>query len=125
MTEFVGEDHGERGFVGQHIKQATADHDGVPDGERFQRRGEQYTATDIALQIDVIGDHQVVDHGQEDLIHVAGRRQQTDLLQALNRVIFSLALPHALGDHGRRVGAPHRSDLSPQKRPAENPPESG
>ena len=47
VTEFVGEDHGERSFVGQHIQQAAADHDGMPDGERFQRRGEQDTATDI------------------------------------------------------------------------------
>ena len=100
----MGQDHGERGFVGQHIEQAATDHDGVPDGERFQRRSEQDAAADVGLQIDVIGDQQIVDHGLKDLVDLAGRGQQTDFLQALDRVIFGLAFPHALGDHGSGVG---------------------
>ena len=33
VTEFVGENHGQRGFIRQHVEQAATDHDGVTDGE--------------------------------------------------------------------------------------------
>ncbi len=73
------------------------------------------------LHIDVIGDQQIVDHGLQDLVHFAGRRQQADFLQTLDGVVFGLALPHALGDHGSRVGG-HVALIFYGLR--ENPPES-
>src|SRR6202035_348730 len=71
VTEFVGQDHRQRRLIGQYIQEAATDHDGVPDGERFQRRGEQDPAADVGLQIDVVGHQQIVDHSLQNFIDFA------------------------------------------------------
>ncbi len=40
VRQFLREHRGEAGFVGQHVEQAAAEHDGVADGERFESAGE-------------------------------------------------------------------------------------
>jgi hypothetical protein len=39
---------------------AAAHHDGVADGERLQGRGQQHPAADLQLQIDLVGDGEIV-----------------------------------------------------------------
>ena len=52
------------------------------------------------LNVEVVGDHHVVDHGLQHLVDFAFRREQADLLQAVNHVDFSLTFPGALGFDG-------------------------
>src|SRR5205814_8478973 len=56
----------------------------------------QYAATHVRNDFKIIGDDQVVDHGLQNLVHVAQGREQTDFLQMVQCVIFRWPLPHAL-----------------------------
>ena len=97
VAEFMSQNHRQRGFIGKHIEQAAADDDGMADGEGFQGRRQQNAAMNVSLQIDVVGDEQVVDDGCQDLVDFAGGREQADFLEPLDGVLFGLLLPHALG----------------------------
>ena len=96
VAEFVGQSHGQGAFIGKDVQQAAADHDGVADGERFERRGQQHAASHVRNNLKIVGDDQVVDHGLQNLVHVALGREQSDFLQMIERVVFGRALPHAL-----------------------------
>ena len=96
VAEFVGQRHRQRTFIGKHVKQAAADHDGVADSEGFQRRSQQNPAADVRNDLKIVGDDQVVDHGLQNLVHIAQGREQADFLQMVERVVFGCALPHAL-----------------------------
>ncbi len=104
VAEFVGQHHGQGSFVGKHVEQAAADDDGVADGERLQGRGQQDAAVDVSLQVDVVGDQQIVDDGSQNLVDFSRRSEQADFLQALDGVLFRLPFPHALGHDGSGVG---------------------
>src|ERR1700726_949802 len=71
--------------------------------EGLERRGKQHAAPDLGLNVEVIGDHHVVDDGLEHLVDLALRRDQADLLQAVNHVDLSLTFPGALGFDGSSV----------------------
>ena len=104
VTQFVRHHHRQRGFVGQHIKQAAAHHDGVADGERFQRRGQQDARADFGVSMfEIVGDDQIVDDRLQNLVDFAFRRDQANLLQALDGVVFRLALPQTLALDRRRI----------------------
>ena len=55
------------------------------------------------MNVEVIGDHHVIDDGLEHLVDFALRRDQADLLQAINHVDLSLPFPGALGFDGGSV----------------------
>jgi len=59
----------------------------------------------VSLQVNVVGDQQIVDNRRENLVDLAGRRQQANLLQAVYGVFFGLLFPHALGDNRRGIGS--------------------
>ncbi len=99
----MGQNGGQRSFVGQHVQHAAADEDGVSHGEALDRRGQQDAAADFGLNVDVIGDFQVIDDRVEDAVDFTGSGQQAAALQALDDVVFGLTLPGALGRHGRQV----------------------
>src|ERR1700730_1542265 len=75
----------------------------MANGEGLERRGQQHAALDIGLYVEFIGDHHVVDDGLEHLVDFAFRRNQADLLQAVNYVDLSLTFPGALGFDGSSV----------------------
>src|SRR5258708_33048976 len=75
----------------------------MANGEGLERRGQQHAALDLGLNVEVIGDHHVVDDGVEHLVDSAFRRDQADLLQAVNHVDLSLTFPGALGFDGGSV----------------------
>src|SRR5437588_640568 len=105
MAQFVRQNQRQRSFVWKNIEQTTADDNGVSDRERLQGRGQQNAAMEVALQVDVVGDQQIVHHRGHDLIHFAWGCQQPDFLQAFDGILFCLLLPHALCDHGRGIGS--------------------
>src|SRR5208282_5175621 len=63
VREFVGKNHGQRRFVGQHVDHASAHDDGMTNGEGLERRGHQYAAAYVGLNIEVIGDYHNVEDG--------------------------------------------------------------
>ena len=78
-------------------------HDGVADREGLERRSQKARASNFGLNIKIISDDEVVDDCGENLVDIAGRRQQTNLLEALHGVVFRLVLPHALGFYRGRI----------------------
>src|SRR3989304_2435090 len=62
-AELVGNHHGQAGFVGENVDQAAAENDGAAEGEGFQGGGEHDAAANPALDVEVIGDFEVVDDG--------------------------------------------------------------
>src|SRR5258706_10765804 len=57
----------------------------------------------LGLNIEVVGDHHVVADGLQDLIDLAFRSEQADLLESIDDVDLSLAFPGALGFDGSCV----------------------
>src|SRR5579883_11538 len=105
VGEFVGEDGRQAGFIGQNVNQAAAENDGVADSEGFQRGSHQDAAAHLGIDVDIIGDLEVVDDGFEDLVDFALGGHQTDAFEAVNNVVFRLAVPGALGlNRGKVVG---------------------
>ena len=103
VAEFVC-DHGcQAGLIRQHVDQPAAEDDGVTDGEGLQRGGHHHAAAYFRVNINVVGDLQVVDHRLQDLVDFAARRHQADALQAIDNVIFRLAVPGTLGLNGGKV----------------------
>ena len=74
-------------------------------------RGEvsKNAAVNVALQIDVVGDQQIVDDGRQNFVDFAGRREQANFLQAIDGIVFGLLFPHALGHDGSGVGGARSS----------------
>src|SRR5438552_4865356 len=68
----------------------------MSNGEGFQRRRQQHSRADLGLDLEVVGDHEIIHHGLQDLVDLTFGREQSDLLQALDRVILSLTLPQPL-----------------------------
>ena len=90
-------------FVGQHVNHAAAHHDGVANGERLQRRGQQHAAVHFGLNIEIVGDHHVVDDGLQNLVDLAFGSEQANLLQAIDHVDFGLTFPGTLRFDGRGI----------------------
>ncbi len=103
VAEFMGEHGGQAGFIGQHVDQTAAQHNGVAYGERFQGRSHQHAAANFRVEVDVVGDLKVVDDGFQNLVHVTLRRHQANALQAVRDVVFGLAVPGALRLDRRKV----------------------
>jgi hypothetical protein len=51
----------------------------------------------------LVGDDEVIDYGLQDLVDVARRRNQTDFLQMVYRVVFCHPFPQSLGFDGALV----------------------
>ena len=47
---------------GSTSSKAAAQHDGVADGERLERAGEQHAAVNLGLDVEIVGDFEIVDH---------------------------------------------------------------
>src|SRR5689334_2784085 len=75
----------------------------MADGEGLQWSREQDPAMDLGINVEVVGDLEVVDDGFQDLINVSRGREQADLLQALKRIVFRLSLPLALSLEGGSI----------------------
>ena len=88
-------------LVRQNINKAAADNDGVAYRKSFERRGHQHAA----MRFDVeLGRHdQIAGHGIENFLHRTGRRQQSALLKAREKILFRLALPQTLAFERRDV----------------------
>ncbi len=80
-----------------------AEHDRVADGERFERGGHQDAAAYFGIDVDVVGDLQVVDDGLQHLVHFALRRHQANALEAIDDVVLGLTVPGALRLNRRKV----------------------
>ncbi len=101
--QFLRQHRGQAGFVRQHVEQAAAQDDGVADGEGFERAGQQNAAVNFRLDVEVVGDFQVVDDRLENLVHFSRGREQAGALQAVENVDFGLVLPFAFGFDGRTI----------------------
>src|SRR5579864_1273415 len=76
----------------------------MTDRERFERGSKQDAAMDVSTQIDVVGQQKIVHYSQQNFVHLSRRREKANLLNALNCVLFRLALPHALSYDRSSVG---------------------
>ena len=103
VREFLREHRGQAGFVGEHVEKAAAQHDGVADGEHFESSRGQHTAVDFRLNVEIVGDFDVVDDGFENLVDISRRREQAYALQAVENVDLRLVLPFALGFDRRTI----------------------
>ncbi len=81
MAEFVRQHGRQAGLIGQHVNQSAAQDDGVAKGEGFQRRGRHDAAMHFRIDVQVVGDFEVVDHRLQNLVHFPARRDQPDALQ--------------------------------------------
>src|SRR5260370_41637107 len=100
----MGQNHGQGSFVRKNVEQTATDDNGVADSERLERRRQENAAANVSLQVNVVGDQQIVDHGSQNLVDFAGRRQQSNLLKALDGILLRLLFPHTLGDDGGCIG---------------------
>src|SRR5262249_55147273 len=75
---------------------STAYDDGVAYAEAFQRRCQQHAAADLWLNIELVGDLQVVHNSLKDFVQVALGREQADALQLGDDVVGSHLLESAL-----------------------------
>src|ERR1700685_121875 len=96
MAEFMSQNHCQRCFIRQYIEQTATDDDRVAYRERLQRQGQQYATAYIRLNLQFVGDDEIVDHGLQDLVHITRRREQSNLLQMVYRVVFCHPFPHTL-----------------------------
>src|ERR1700690_2887529 len=93
VGEFLRQHGGEAGFVGQHVNQAAAEHDGMADGEHFERAGEHDAATNFGLHVEIVANFQVVDDGFENFVGGAGGSEQAGGFGAIGDVGFRLGAP--------------------------------
>src|ERR1700722_9948635 len=68
VGKFLSQHGGQAGFIGKNVEQPAAENDGVAYGKRFERAGEQNAAMNFGLDIEVVGNFQVVDDGLKDLV---------------------------------------------------------
>ena len=98
-------DGGEAGLVGEDVHQAAAQNDGMADGEGLESGDHQHAATNFRLDIEIVGDFEIVDDGRKDLFHVSRGRHQAQALHAVHDIVFGLTVPGALGlKRGEVVG---------------------
>src|SRR4030088_3474059 len=103
MTKLVSNHCGETGLIGQHVDQATAKHNGVAHSEGFEGGGHHDPAANVGIDVQIIGDFQVVDDGFANLVDFALGSTEPDALQAVDDVVFRLAVPGTLSLHGGKV----------------------
>ena len=72
VAEFMGQNHGQGRFIRKYVKQSATHDNRVADGKRLKRGGQQYAAVNISRQVNVIGDEQIVHHGTENFVYIAG-----------------------------------------------------
>jgi len=96
VGQFVRKHHGQGRFIRQNVDQAAADDNRVAHAESLQRRSQHHPRANWTGQIDIVGDCEIIDYRQQDLVHFARRSQQAGVLQTFNHVIFRLLLPLAL-----------------------------
>ena len=92
------------GDDGGGVDQALGEDDGVADGERLKRLGEQRADADRAAGLNVVVDEDVVGEGFEGLVELAGRVEQAGLEEALDDVVLGLLHPLALGAERADIG---------------------
>ncbi len=78
------------------IEQALGEDDGVADGDRLQRLGQQGAAADRPREGDVVVGEDIACQGLERLVELAGSVEQTGLEEPLDDVVLSLLHPGAL-----------------------------
>jgi hypothetical protein len=61
VAQLVRKHRRQAGFVGQHVDEATAEDDRVADGERLERRGQQNPRVQRLLDVQLVGDDEVVE----------------------------------------------------------------
>ena len=71
VSQLVRKHHCQGGFVRQYVEQSAAENDGVSYGERLERSGEQNSASNLGLNVQVVGDFEVIHDGFEDLRDLA------------------------------------------------------
>ena len=79
------------------VNEALGDDDGVADGHRLERHGEQSANPDRSREGDVVVSEDIAGEGFEGLVEVAGGVEEPGLEEALNDVVLSLLNPGALG----------------------------
>ena len=103
VAKLVSDHSGETGLVRKNVDQTAAKHDGVTDSEGFESRSHHYTAANIGIDVQIVGDFQVVDDGLANFVDFAFGSDKADALQAVDNVVFRLAIPGTLGLHGSKV----------------------
>ena len=71
VAEFVRQNRCQARFIGQHVNQPAAEHDGMPQRKRFQRGRGHHPATNVRLDVQVVGDFEIVHHGFKNFVHFA------------------------------------------------------
>ena len=96
IGQFLREHGGKAGFVRQHVEQAAAD---ARSCGRWRTDSSvpvnKNAAVNFRLDVNVVGDFNVVDDGLQNLVHFPWRREQSHTLQAVQHVDFRLVLPFA------------------------------
>jgi hypothetical protein len=92
-----------RGDHGGGVNQALGDQDGVANGNRLKRLGEQGANADGAVDGDLVVGEDVVGQEGENLVEVAGCVDEAGRKEAVDDVILSLLDPLALGAEGAEV----------------------
>ncbi len=87
------------------VDQALGEDDGVADGERLERLGQQGAYADRSAGLNVVVDEDVVGESLERLVEVRRRVQQAGLEEALDDVVFGLLLPLALRAERADIGS--------------------
>ncbi len=97
-------DHGGQArFIRQHVDQSAAQHDRMPQRERFQRGGHQHAAFHFRIDVQIVGDFEIVHHRVEHFVDLAPRRHQPDALQPVRNVILRLTVPRTLRLHRTEI----------------------
>ena len=63
VPQFMRQDCCQAGFIGQHVDQAAAQHDGVPNREGLESRSHQNAAAYFRIDLNIVGYFEVIDHG--------------------------------------------------------------
>src|SRR5690349_17756591 len=74
-----------------------------PHTEGLERRREHYAYMYRWLQVEAVGDHQVVDDSLQHFIQLTFWSEQAGILQPLSHVVCRLLHPLALGFERRRI----------------------
>ena len=76
----------------------------MADRERLERCGEEHSHAGFGLNVQIVGDLKIVDDGVENLIDAARAGNQAGAFEAVENVVFRLALPGAETFDRRRIG---------------------
>ena len=96
VPQFMRKDHGQRGFIRENIQQSATHDDGMANRERFQRGGEQHAAADFRLDVQVVGDLQIIHNRLQHLGDFSVRSKNSGALHAIQDVVFRLPFPLVL-----------------------------